>query len=256
MRNWLLRAVARRPGLHRRRHRQPRHAGPRPRLGAGHLPEVRHACRSRTRSRACRRSARSIPEMDLRPRRHRRLVVRRLHGGPGGAASGRTCSRPPSPAPRSPTGRTTTRTTPSATSACRRERRRGLRRGVAADATPTDLKRPLLLVHGTADDNVYFRHTLQAGRRAVPRRQGLRGAAAAGPDAHGARPGRDGAALDAGRGPLCEAPVIWSAATRRRFGIFGLMATSRGSSQNPKAATSRRTPKGLAAHALSRRMAR
>ena len=41
-------AVARGPGLHRRRDRQPRHAGPRPRLGAGDLPEVRHRAARRS----------------------------------------------------------------------------------------------------------------------------------------------------------------------------------------------------------------
>ncbi len=81
------RPVARRPGLHRRRHRQPRHAGPRPRLGAGHLPEVRHACRSTTRSPGCKALGEKFPEMDLDRVGIVRLVVRRLHGGPGGAAA-------------------------------------------------------------------------------------------------------------------------------------------------------------------------
>ena len=66
----------------------------------------------------------------------------------------------------------------------------GLRRGDRCCRCAKDLKRPLLLVHGTADDNVYFRHTLKLIERAVPRRQGLRGAAAAGRDAHGTRPTR------------------------------------------------------------------
>ena len=42
-------AVARRPGVHRRRHRQPRHAGPRPRLGAGRSTRSSAPCRSKIR---------------------------------------------------------------------------------------------------------------------------------------------------------------------------------------------------------------
>ena len=42
-------AVARRPGVHRRRHRQPRHAGPRPRLGTRRSTRSSAPCRSRIR---------------------------------------------------------------------------------------------------------------------------------------------------------------------------------------------------------------
>ena len=37
----------------------------------------------------------------------------------------------------------------------------GVRRGESLIPLAKDLKRPLLLVHGTADDNVYYRHTLK-----------------------------------------------------------------------------------------------
>ena len=70
-----------------------------------------------------------------------------------------------------------------------------------------DLKRPLLLVHGTADDNVYYRHTLEAVERAVPRRPRLRIAAATGRDAHvHQRPRGDGAPVGQDRHVLQDAP--------------------------------------------------
>ena len=152
-------AVARRPGVHRRRDRQPRHAGPRPGLGAGRLPEVRHRAARRPGEGAA-GAVRQVPGAGPRPRRHRRLVVRRVHGGERRAAPagrvqgrGRRCAR-------SPTGRTTTRTTPSATWACLPESKKAYDEACLIPLAK-DLKRPLLLVHGTADDNVYFRHTLK-----------------------------------------------------------------------------------------------
>ena len=76
-------------------------------------------------------------------------------------SSARTSSRRRSRAPRWSTGTTTTPTTPSATSACPEQHRRGLREELAAHLRAPKLERPLLLVHGTADDNVYFFHTLK-----------------------------------------------------------------------------------------------
>ena len=187
MRSWLVAAVAGRPGVHRRRHRQPRHAGPRPRLGAGRSTSkfgTRAARGPGEGAASC--SATKFPELDLRPRRHRRLVVRRVHGGAWRCCGGRTCSRRPSPAPRSPTGRTTTRTTPSATWACCRRTKKAYDEASLLPLAPK-LKRPLLLVHGTADDNVYYRHTLELTDALFRAGQGLRGAAAAGRDAHGQR---------------------------------------------------------------------
>ena len=73
---------------------------------------------------------------------------------------GRTSSRRPSPAPRSSTGSTTTRTTPSATSACPTSDAEAYKEASLLTYAGGP-ERPLLLVHGTADDNVYFRHTLK-----------------------------------------------------------------------------------------------
>ena len=127
--------------------------------GSGRSTEVRRGAARRPGG-GPQAARREVPGDGPRPRRHRRLVVRRLHGGPGGAASGRTCSRRPSPGPRSPTGTTTTRTTPSATWACCRRTTKAYNEASLLPLAPK-LKRPLLLVHGTADDNVYFRHTLR-----------------------------------------------------------------------------------------------
>ena len=79
---------------------------------------------------------------------------------PSPCCAGPTCSTPPSPGRRSRSGGCTTPTTPSATSATRTS-------GPTC-TTPTrccrcagQLTRPLLLIHGLADDNVVAAHTLQ-----------------------------------------------------------------------------------------------
>ena len=69
-----------------------------------------------------------------------------------------------------------------------------------------DLKRPLLLVHGTADDNVYFRHTLKLTNALFRAGKDFDLLPLAGHDAHDARPGGDGAAVRTHRRALPEAP--------------------------------------------------
>lgn len=70
-----------------------------------------------------------------------------------------------------------------------------------------DLKRPLLLVHGTADDNVYYRHTLKLADALFLRRPRLR---AVGPARHHAhvqcRPGDHGTSVVQDREVFPEAP--------------------------------------------------
>ena len=55
---------------------------------------------------------------------------------------------------------------------------------VAARSTPTSLERPLLLVHGLADDNVVAAHTLQLSSALLAGGRAPRGAAAVGRVAH------------------------------------------------------------------------
>ena len=74
--------------------------------------------------------------------------------------AGPTCSTPPSPAPRSPSGGSTTRTTPSATSATRPSSPTSTTPARCCRWPPTST-RPLLLIHGLADDNVVAAHTLR-----------------------------------------------------------------------------------------------
>ena len=66
-----------------------------------------------------------------------------------------------SPGHPSRNGACTTRTTPSATSATRSIERRAVRRLSSLLPLAGDLTRPLLLIHGLADDNVVAAHTLQ-----------------------------------------------------------------------------------------------
>ena len=151
-------AVVRRPGLRRRRHRRSGHAGPRAGVGARRAPRPGDRGARRPGRRAAGRGRRA----SARPvaRRHPRLELRRLPRRARRAAPPRRVPRRRSPARPSPSGGCTTRTTRSATSATR-----------ASTTTPYaatsllplagDLTRPLLLVHGLADDNVVAAHTLQ-----------------------------------------------------------------------------------------------
>ena len=152
-------AVVRRPGLRRRGRRRARHPGPRHRMGAGGAPRPRDAGARRPGRRAARRRRPSIPSSTS--------TGSRSAAGASAATSprwpccaGPTCSTPRSPAHRSPTGGSTTRTTPSAISATRTTQPDVYD---ASSLLPTadGLTRPLLLVHGLADDNVVAAHTLQ-----------------------------------------------------------------------------------------------
>ena len=106
---------------------------------------------------------------------------------------------------RSPTGKTTTRTTPSATWACLPESKKAYDEASLIPLAK-DLKRPLLLVHGTADDNVYYRHTLKLADALFRAGKDFETLRAAGRDAHvHGRPGGDGAPVGEDRGVLQDA---------------------------------------------------
>ena len=151
--------VVRRPGLRGRRRRRPRHAGPRPGVRARGARATSPPRCSTTRSTPCTRVA----------------ATTRTSTSPGSASAagrsaatsprspccaGRTSSTPPSPARPSPTGRSTTPTTPSATSATPPSSPTPTP-GPRCSPTRAKLTRPLLLVHGLADDNVVAAHTLR-----------------------------------------------------------------------------------------------
>ena len=116
-------AVVRRPGLRRRRDRRPGHARAGLGVGAGGAPRPGRAGARRPGRRAAGRPPTPIPASTCPGWR----------SGAGASAAtwrrwpccaGPTCSTPPSPARRSPSGACTTRTTPSATWATRPTTRR------------------------------------------------------------------------------------------------------------------------------------
>ena len=78
-------AVARRPGLYCRGHRQPWHLRPRPGVGEGRVSEVRHGA-ARGSSRGAEGAVQEVPGDGRGSRRHRRLVLRRVYGRECGAA--------------------------------------------------------------------------------------------------------------------------------------------------------------------------
>ena len=133
--------------------------GARPRAGAGRAPRARRAGARRPGRRAA-RPRRGVPRARPVAGRHPRLVVRRLHGRAGRAAAAGRVPRRGRRAPGHRLARTTTPTTPSATWAPGRPAR-GLRRARPCSRDARQARRPLLLVHGLADDNVVAAHTLR-----------------------------------------------------------------------------------------------
>ena len=119
---------------------------------------------STTRSTRCTRSPSDFP-LDLARVGDPRLVLRRLPRRRSPCCAARTSSTRRSRARRSPTGGCTTPTTPSATSATRTSSRRCTRRNsLVADAGLVDAAephRPMMIIHGLADDNVVVAHSLR-----------------------------------------------------------------------------------------------
>ena len=103
--------------------------------------------------------------------------------------------------------------------------RRGLQGRHRADLCP-DLKRPLLILHGTADDNVYFRHSLRLVDALFRHGKDFEMSAPLGPDAHGAGPAGDGTAA--------RADCVVFSKTPREAGITSLaLSGSEGMTGSP-----------------------
>ena len=134
-------------------------AGPRPGLGARGPGRPRHAGRSTTRSTPCTRSPPTIPTSTST-----RVGIRGWSFG--GYLAALAVLRRPDVFHAAVAGapvtdwRSTTPTTPSATSATRTTQPEPTR-ATRCSPTPAKLTRPLLLIHGLADDNVVAAHTLR-----------------------------------------------------------------------------------------------
>ena len=168
--------VVRRPGLRRRGGRRPGHAWARAARGSERSTATWPSRCSTTRWRPC----------TWRPPSTHSSTSAGWRSAAGASAAtsprspcsgGPTCSTPRSPARPSPSGGSTTPTTPSATSATPTVDPRPYdRSSLLLDAHR--LERPLLLIHGLADDNVVAAHTLAALVGAAGRGQAAPGAAA------------------------------------------------------------------------------
>ncbi len=103
--------------------------------------------------------AKRYPAHGFAARRHRRLVVWRIHGGAGDHAAARYIQG----RRRRGTGDGLARLRYPLHRALpgRASQRRGAYQTSSMLTYAANLKRPLLLLHGTADDNVYFRHSLR-----------------------------------------------------------------------------------------------
>ena len=135
------------------------HPGPGPGVGPGGLGDIWPGRCSRTRSRRCRRPPHATPIWI--PAGSRSAAGRSAATWPRWpCCAARTCSTRRSRAPRSPTSGCMTLITPSATSACRTSSRQVYEQSsLLADAHR--LSRPVLFIHGLADDNVVAAHTLR-----------------------------------------------------------------------------------------------
>ena len=151
-------AVDRRPRLRGRQGRRPRHRRPRPRLGPRGPGRVRRHPGGPGR-RPPRRSPRRCPT-STSPGSASAAGRSAATSRRSPCCAGRTSSTRRWPAPRSPTGRSTTRSTRSGTSGTRRRQPEVYARNSLLDDAAR-LTRPLLVIHGLADDNVVVAHTLR-----------------------------------------------------------------------------------------------
>ena len=155
------RTVAGRSGFLRDRRRRPRNSGAVPAVGTQHRRATCAILHSRTRSRLCTRSPRAT-RTDWTCRESASWA------GPTGV------TWPPwpfwivpmsstqrSPVHRSPSGGSTTRRTPSGTWAIRAATHDRTTTAVLLPLAEPSLSRPLMLIHGLADDNVFAAHTLR-----------------------------------------------------------------------------------------------
>ena len=185
--------------------RRPGHAGAGQRLGAGRPPRPGRGRCSRTRSTALHGRGRADPRLDLS-----RVAIRGWSFG--GYLAALAVLRRPDVFHAAVAGAPVTEWRLYDTHYTERylgdpdDRRRALRPVVAAASTPIACERPLLLIHGLADDNVVAAHTLQLSSALLAAGPAAPGAAAVGRHPHDAAGGR-------GREPA-PAPARLPAATR------------------------------------------